>query len=304
MQICLWHTWASEAGVLVLKLKAAAACFLWLALKPPKLILPLGCLTWWQIRPDFAPWAELEFWCGWWKSCLGECSVRLSGTVPYSGEKWKPESESSKWLDEGNDVRVIVLQLVGIAQSEPPSAPPVPAEQTDSGQSALLRVTCWMLPEGSWFCARRKVSPEHWQEVAWLRNRFFFLVCLKFPSVCCEWALTHTFPYPSRTRYQRSWQSTRKTSKNLMLLWKPYSEAVSQFHCSNSSSWRHPGDDINKYFYCPCSAFCSHWLVPSIKSAFFSLFNDRYCSSADSPQLFHHIVLDCFSCSQSVLRLQ
>lgn len=52
-----------------------------------------------------------------------------------------------------------------------PSAPTVPAEQTHSGQSALLRVTCWTLLEDSWFCARGKQSPEQWRGVAWLRNR-------------------------------------------------------------------------------------------------------------------------------------
>ncbi|XP_014107423.1 PREDICTED: autophagy-related protein 13 isoform X4 [Pseudopodoces humilis] len=51
---------------------------------------------------------------------------------------------------------------------------------------------------------------------------------------CCQRA--PGFVHVERTRYQRSWQSMRKMLKNLMLLWKPCSEAVSQFCCSNSSS--------------------------------------------------------------------
>lgn len=64
-----------------------------------------------------------------------------------------------------------------------PGAPAVPAEQTDSGQSALLRVTCWMLPQGFWFCAHRKESPEHWRGIAWLR---FFPSVFKI-SFCLLW---------------------------------------------------------------------------------------------------------------------
>lgn len=41
-----------------------------------------------------------------------------------------------------------------------PSAPTVPAEQTPSGQGALLRVTCWMLPEDSWFCCTWEEEPR------------------------------------------------------------------------------------------------------------------------------------------------
>jgi len=41
---------------------------------------------------------------------------------------------------------------------------------------------------------------------------------IKLAFICCDRALICTLLYPSRTHYQRSWQSTRKTSKSLMPL--------------------------------------------------------------------------------------
>lgn len=224
MQICFSYIWASETSVFILKPKAAAACLLWVTetpqTNPASGVSHLVANQAWLCslsRVGVLVWLVSHLWVS---TLLG--SLALCCTLEKN-ENQRAASDLMKamiWVG-------YCAAAGGDCTRWGPSAPPVPAEQTGSGQSALLRVISWMLPEGSCFCACRKVSPEHWWRIAWLRNRFFFPSVFKIPF-CLLWMNPDLhFSLPSRTHYQKSWQSMRKMSKNLMLLWKPCSEAVS-----------------------------------------------------------------------------
>lgn len=63
-------------------------------------------------------------------------------------------------------------------------------------------------------------------------------------------------------------------------------------------------NNVNKYLYHPCSAFCLTLTVSFHQVSFlWLLFNSRYSSPAGFPQLLLCVVLDRSSCSSSVLTL-